>query len=118
MLIQTASWKQFTKIHQHCGGVVWSVLARLLPIVAKAPNFSLSCARCADTPPWSVALTNSVGPPPPSAHPIQPMKRTSTGKGHMAEWGQRPANAPQRSKHGGMLPGTYATAPPQLGETG
>ena len=32
---------------QHCGGVLWSVQARILPMVAKTPNFFLSCARCA-----------------------------------------------------------------------
>ena len=39
---------------QHCGGVVWSVWARLSPIVAKPPNFSVVCARyarCAPPPP-------------------------------------------------------------------
>ena len=32
---------------QHCGGVVWSVQTRIMPMVAKTPNFFLSCARCA-----------------------------------------------------------------------
>ena len=31
---------------QHGGGVVWSIQARILPIVAKTPNFSLACACC------------------------------------------------------------------------
>ena len=30
---------------QHCGGVIWSVQARILPMVAKPPNLFLSCAR-------------------------------------------------------------------------
>ena len=32
---------------QHCGGVVWSVQARILPLVAQTPSFSLAYARCA-----------------------------------------------------------------------
>ena len=32
---------------QRCGGIVWFVYARILPIVAKTPNCFLSCARCA-----------------------------------------------------------------------
>ena len=35
---------------QHCGGVVWSVRARLLQIVAK--TFFFVCARCAHVSPW------------------------------------------------------------------
>ena len=46
---------------QHYGGVVWSVLARIWPIVAKPPNFSLACAHAVSTcPPMPMHLPHSI----------------------------------------------------------
>ena len=32
--------KKGGQIHQHCGGLAWSIQAKILPIVAKTSNFS------------------------------------------------------------------------------
>ena len=49
---------------QHCGGVVQSIWARILPIVAKTPNFSLAYVRpahCAHVVPALCQAPGGVG---------------------------------------------------------
>ena len=59
---------------QHCGGVAWSVQARILPIVANPPKFSLSCARCADS--AFATATNHLHQPLKSPSTCLPRKRS------------------------------------------